>query len=137
MLHRSLHPPNERGQGLVEYALIVVLVAVVVITILVVLGPGTRNVFCQITAGLGADVSNVCDVVTISHSTYDSGNNTALLKATYNGGYDPAVTLTASPGGAMSQEGNHYRLDFTLTGCPCTVTVTASTGASARMKVTP
>src|SRR3990172_1470081 len=98
MLHRILHPPDERGQGLVEYALIMVLVAVVVIAILVVLGPGTRNVFCQITASLDADVSGVCDVVTISHATY-SGNGTALLKATYNGGYDPAVTLTASPGG--------------------------------------
>lgn len=35
----------ERGQGLVEYALILVLVAVVVIAILLVLGPSIKNIF--------------------------------------------------------------------------------------------
>ena len=37
-----------RGQGLVEYALILVLVAVVVIVVLAVLGPEIGNVFSQI-----------------------------------------------------------------------------------------
>jgi pilus assembly protein Flp/PilA len=36
---------NERGQGLVEYALILVLVAVVVIVVLALLGPAIGNVF--------------------------------------------------------------------------------------------
>ncbi len=36
------------GQGLVEYALVLVLVAVVVIAILSVLGPQVGNVFSQI-----------------------------------------------------------------------------------------
>lgn len=35
---------QERGQGLVEYALILVLVAVVVIAVLLVLGPTIKNV---------------------------------------------------------------------------------------------
>jgi pilus assembly protein Flp/PilA len=35
----------ERGQGLVEYALILVLVAVVVIGVLVVLGPSIKGLF--------------------------------------------------------------------------------------------
>jgi len=38
----------ERGQGLVEYALILVLVAVVVIAILALLGPAIGNVFSTI-----------------------------------------------------------------------------------------
>jgi pilus assembly protein Flp/PilA len=42
------HPQNEEGQGLVEYALILVLVAVVVIIVLVVLGPVIGNVFSNI-----------------------------------------------------------------------------------------
>jgi pilus assembly protein Flp/PilA len=40
--------PREKGQGLVEYALILVLVAVVVIVILSVLGPTIGNVFSNI-----------------------------------------------------------------------------------------
>jgi pilus assembly protein Flp/PilA len=39
---------NEKGQGLVEYALILVLVAVVVIAILALLGPAIGNVFSNI-----------------------------------------------------------------------------------------
>jgi pilus assembly protein Flp/PilA len=37
-----------KGQGLVEYALILVLVAIVIIVILSVLGPAIGNVFSQI-----------------------------------------------------------------------------------------
>lgn len=46
--------PREEGQGLVEYALILVLVAVVVIAILTLLGPQIGNVFSEITNGLSA-----------------------------------------------------------------------------------
>lgn len=40
--------PREEGQGLVEYALILVLVAIVVIAILLILGPVVGNVFSNI-----------------------------------------------------------------------------------------
>ncbi|RMH00801.1 MAG: Flp family type IVb pilin [Chloroflexi bacterium] len=43
---------RESGQGLVEYALVLVLVAVVVIAILTLLGPQIANVFSRITSGL-------------------------------------------------------------------------------------
>lgn len=43
---------REKGQGLVEYALVLVLVAVVVIAILTLLGPQIGNVFSQIVDGL-------------------------------------------------------------------------------------
>ena len=39
---------QSKGQGLVEYALILVLVAIVIIIILSVLGPAIGNVFSQI-----------------------------------------------------------------------------------------
>jgi pilus assembly protein Flp/PilA len=39
---------QKRAQGLVEYALILVLVAIVIIIILSVLGPAIGNVFSQI-----------------------------------------------------------------------------------------
>jgi pilus assembly protein Flp/PilA len=43
-----LFAPKEKGQGLVEYALILVLVAIVVIVILALLGPAIGDVFSQI-----------------------------------------------------------------------------------------
>lgn len=39
---------NPRGQGLVEYALILVLVAIVVIAVLALVGPAIGNVFSSI-----------------------------------------------------------------------------------------
>jgi pilus assembly protein Flp/PilA len=47
-----LYIPREKGQGLVEYALILVLVAVVVIAVLLVLGPQVGNVFSTIISHL-------------------------------------------------------------------------------------
>ncbi|MBL8102130.1 MAG: Flp family type IVb pilin [Anaerolineales bacterium] len=47
-----LFSPKEKGQGLVEYALILVLVAIVVIAALMVLGPIIGNVFSEINASL-------------------------------------------------------------------------------------
>jgi pilus assembly protein Flp/PilA len=44
--------PHEEGQGLVEYALILVLVAIVVIAVLVLLGPAIGDVFSEIIANL-------------------------------------------------------------------------------------
>jgi pilus assembly protein Flp/PilA len=43
---------REEGQGLVEYALILVLIAIVVIGILSVLGQRVSTVFSQINSGL-------------------------------------------------------------------------------------
>lgn len=47
-----LYLPREEGQGLVEYALILVLVAIVVIVILSILGPTIANVFSSVTSAL-------------------------------------------------------------------------------------
>ncbi len=47
-----LFAPKERGQGLVEYALILVLVAIVVIAALMILGPIIGNTFSTINASL-------------------------------------------------------------------------------------
>ena len=43
---------DESGQGMVEYALILVLIAIVVITILVVVGHQVSNVFSNVSNGL-------------------------------------------------------------------------------------
>jgi pilus assembly protein Flp/PilA len=41
------------GQGMVEYALILVLIAVVVIAVLIVVGNQVQNVFCNISGAIG------------------------------------------------------------------------------------
>jgi pilus assembly protein Flp/PilA len=44
--------PREEGQGLVEYALILVLVALVVIVVLVLLGPAIGNMYSNIVTSI-------------------------------------------------------------------------------------
>ena len=49
-----LFAPKEKGQGLVEYALILVLVAIVVIAVLMLLGPIIGGVFSTINNSLSS-----------------------------------------------------------------------------------
>jgi pilus assembly protein Flp/PilA len=42
------------GQGMVEYALVLVLIAVVVIGVLMLVGNQVQNVFCNISGAIGA-----------------------------------------------------------------------------------
>lgn len=44
--------PAMRGQGLVEYGLIIFLVAIVIIGILVILGPQIGSIFSEVTASI-------------------------------------------------------------------------------------
>ena len=52
MFSLSSKKKNEKGQGLVEYALILVLVAIVVIAALMILGPIIGNVFSKVNTSL-------------------------------------------------------------------------------------
>ena len=47
-----LFHPQEKGQGLVEYAIILVLVALVVIAIMRLIGPKVGNIFSTINSSL-------------------------------------------------------------------------------------
>ena len=49
-----LFAPKEKGQGLIEYALILVLIAVVVIVVLRILGPRIGGVFSKINTSFSA-----------------------------------------------------------------------------------
>lgn len=49
---KNLQRKGQKGQGLVEYSLIIALVAIVVIAILVLMGPQIGKIFSTITNGL-------------------------------------------------------------------------------------
>lgn len=51
---RIARRPGERGQGMVEYAFILVLVAIVVIASVTILGKTTSNLYSNVSSGLGA-----------------------------------------------------------------------------------
>ena len=51
-----------RGQGLVEYALILVFVAIVVIVAVTVFGAGVKDLYCDIILDLGIDGGTDCPV---------------------------------------------------------------------------
>ncbi len=52
MNHNLSNNKQEKGQGLVEYALILVLVAIVVIGVLIVLGPKIGGIFSSVNGSL-------------------------------------------------------------------------------------
>jgi pilus assembly protein Flp/PilA len=69
-------PKREEGQGLVEYALLLVLVAIIIIAILTILGSQVMVVFARVTAGLNGQVitgQGVEAVVTSYDSNINSG----------------------------------------------------------------
>ncbi len=45
---------DQRGQAMIEYALIMVLVVTVVIVILIIMGNTVKNMFCNVTGALGS-----------------------------------------------------------------------------------
>ncbi len=116
----------EKGQGLVEYALILVLVAVVVIAILLFLGPAVGEVFSQVTDALGMDNSGV-----IASAVFDSRNsNTVKIKVTLESGVTSDVTAQIG--------GNPPKTETACSGT-CQITLTGSNGVTAsagQVKVT-
>jgi Flp pilus assembly pilin Flp len=65
----------QTGQGLVEYALVLVMVALVVIAVLTVLGPQVGNVFCNVTGSLGSGPSASCPANSGNNAVNCNGNN--------------------------------------------------------------
>ena len=71
-----LFAPEEKGQGLVEYALILVLVAIVVIVILALLGPVIGKVFSNVVRAVqSSDAKLKWGVVTQTHAPKYFGSN--------------------------------------------------------------
>ena len=72
---RCPRAPNPSGQGLVEYALILVLVAVVVIVVAALLGEQIQGVYCDIVLSLGDGAPTVpaCEAPRVTCSGLGNG----------------------------------------------------------------
>ncbi|MEW5957566.1 MAG: hypothetical protein AB1801_07575 [Chloroflexota bacterium] len=88
-----LRKPNDSGQGLVEYALILVLVAIVAIGILRILGPAVGTVFSRVTNVLGYSV-----ITGVSAERTGNGHGNDVV-VTINVSSATAITVTDSQSG--------------------------------------
>lgn len=125
---------DERGQGAVEYALLLTTVALVLIVAVTLFGSTLGELYCRVNAAFPGSTTGGC-VVSITRAEYDLALKELDLAATVDGGYDPYTTLTAAPGGMMNNDVNGYFLTIPLPDCPCKVVVSSSGGTSASVTV--
>ena len=125
----SLRRPNDSGQGLIEYALILVLVAIVVIGILRILGPAVGTVFSRVTSALGYSV------ITSVSAERDGGGHANAVIVTINVSSATALTVTDSQSGqtqTVPSCSGSCSVTFTSIGDdPGTVTISAEAGGYA------
>jgi pilus assembly protein Flp/PilA len=118
---------HEEGQGLVEYALILVLVAIVVIAILLQLGPAVGNVFSSVIAGLTETGHGVISSVG-PPQVQELGGGVYRLTVTVQVSQPTDVTLSAS--GKSQTKGCSGTCTLAVTNIPSSgsFTVTAAAG---------
>ncbi len=111
---------KQQGQGLVEYALIMVLVAVVVIAVLTVLGPVVGNVFTTINdsfgGGGGGDGGSDNVASSSSSAAPDTSGALAMLCEQDNLPSGAPVNIT-DPNGYNMQNGT-VNLPYGQYNCP-------------------
>ena len=133
MFIRSFRSPREEGQGLVEYALILVLVAVVVIAVMLQLGPEIRLAFGKVTAVLQG-----AGVITDSSGAIASVN-TSFTPASYSSPATLKVTVTVSDATTVTVTGDGLSgtLSHTFSGSGShTFTITNPSASSGWVTVT-
>ena len=117
---------SEKGQGLVEYALILVLVAIVVIFILALLGPAVGNVFSNIMIPLRG--SGVITSVSAQRTGGGHGNS---VEVSISVSTNTSVTVSDSQSGqsfTMSCNGSCSLMLIGVGHDAGTITVTAAAG---------
>jgi pilus assembly protein Flp/PilA len=133
IMPHNIFPKREEGQGLVEYALILVLIAVVVIAVLLQLGPELRLAFGKVTAVLqGAGViTDSSGAITSVDASYSPGakGNPAKLTVTVTVSQDTTVSVKGDGGLSDSQAcSNSCTFEFTNPPANGSVIVTDTQG---------
>jgi len=117
---------SEKGQGLVEYALILVLVAIVVLGVLLILGPTVGNTFSNIVANLQRFSGGGAGVIQNVSASNALGNLTVTIQV--------ASSTTVAISGDVSHPSNPCSgsCSFTIGSAPAhgSLTVTAAAGGS-------
>jgi len=117
---------SEKGQGLVEYALILVLVAIVVLAVLLLLGPTVGNAFSNIVANLQRFTGGGSGVIQNVSATNALGNLTVTINV--------ATSTNVTISGDVSHPSNPCSgsCTFNIGSAPAhgTLTVTAAAGGS-------
>lgn len=117
----------QKGQGLVEYALILVLVAVVVIAILLTLGPAVSQVYCRIAGSLQPGSCNFGVTVTGLTPT-PAGPGHVHLSISVQ--VPEATSVTFSAGGKTATESScNTSCTLTVHGIVSSGTWAVTTGA--------
>jgi pilus assembly protein Flp/PilA len=110
---------REKGQGLVEYALILVLIAIVVIAILALLGPSVGGVYSNIVCALENDGS-------ISGVDVTPGLTGGARITVYVNGSVGSVTYTGTESGSLGCSGG--QCSGRLSGEGGSIRITSSSG---------
>lgn len=117
---------TQAGQGLAEYALILVLVGIVVIAILMILGPVVGDVFSNVVAQL--EGSGAITSVSAERTGFGSGNDVVVtITVSTNTSVNVTDSQSASPKTAQCN-GSCVVTFYGVGPNAGTVTVTAKTG---------
>jgi Flp pilus assembly pilin Flp len=125
---RRVRPPRhpERGQSLVEYALVLILVAVVVIVIAAIFGDSVRKTYCQVlyTIAPESDAPG-CEGLTVTCATLDIGSGYANIQANVSS-FDLEINddtidvdWYVDDGFVRTEIADPYCLGSNTTGQPC------------------
>ncbi len=122
---------HEEGQGLVEYALILVLVAIVVIAILLQLGPAVGNVFSSVITALTTAGSGGSQQITFVGTPSVTKTNVDISGCQYTVNAVVNVTQEGNPVSGASVSGTVTVTDNYGTNV-LTIEVSGTSGATGR-----
>jgi pilus assembly protein Flp/PilA len=124
-MKRRVLARKEKGQGLVEYALLLVLIAIVVISILALLGPAVGNVFSNILIAIqgGGSITGIS-----AQFTPASGPSPSQLTLTIDVSEPTEISVSGDASGTFTC--NPPTCQHTFTDVPSSGSATVSGGGS-------
>ena len=126
---------TERGQGLVEYALLLMLVSLVVTGTLTLFVPGVKNAYCQVMVRLNPDIRDYCaGGITPVNANYSPGSQKLHILAKLPQGSDAELFVDGQP---MQRLGSStvFKIVITTADPPSTVTITSNEGGKITVDV--
>jgi len=130
-IHRQGSPifeTNERGQGFVEYALLLVFTSLIVTVTLTLFGPGVKRVYCQAMVRLNPATSDYCaGGIKPLNANYSPGSQKLHIMAKLPQGSEAVLYVDGEP---MQRQGNSNVFKYVTTTAdpPPFVTITSNNG---------